>query len=242
MIQNISSFATSRSTIPITSIKPIKYNPPVNSDTQFESDAVKLSISPEAKRSLEKYQNEQDNTANPVDESETKNTTQSTDNTSKSKTDPDSSTEELSPEEERMLQRLKQSDQDVKTHERQHVAAAGGFVKSGPVYNYTTGPDGNRYAVGGHVSLDMSSIPNNPEATIRKAQVIKRAALAPADPSGADRAVAAAAGKMELKAREQLRMEQEKYLKLANQKGQNSKIKAYTQSTRPLGQAVNLFL
>lgn len=241
MIRNITSLFTSSSIVPITSTPPIKNSPRVQPETQSESDAVKLTISTEARRALDKYQSERNHA---VDESEAENgfqSTDTTDTTSKSKGQSNSSTE-LTPEEKRIIQRLKQNDREVRNHERQHVAAAGGYVKSGPVYNYTTGPDGKRYAIGGRVSLDMTPVPNNPKATIRKAQIIKKAALAPADPSGADRAVAAAAARMEMKAREQLRAEEEKSRKNDDNKGPSHKIKAYAQSTRPLGETLNILL
>ncbi len=66
------------------------------------------------------------------------------------------------------------------------------------------GPDGKRYAVGGHVKIEISEVPNNPEATIRKAQQIKTAALAPAEPSAQDQKIAAQASQMEAKARQEL--------------------------------------
>jgi len=47
-------------------------------------------------------------------------------------------------------------------------------------------------------------VPDNPEATIRKAQVIYRAALAPAEPSPQDRSVASEAKQMEVEARREL--------------------------------------
>ena len=56
----------------------------------------------------------------------------------------------------------------------------------------------------GEVSIDVSAVPGDPEATIRKAQVIRKAALAPANPSSQDRSVAYAATKMEMKARQEL--------------------------------------
>lgn len=236
MIQSINSLSTSSSVVPIINAQPIKSSQRVQQETAFDKDTVKLTISPEARKLFDKYQTSQKDT---TDESQTKNLSQPSNTASKSNdpSKPSTSPTKLSPEDERVLQRLSQTDLDVKTHEHQHVATAGGYVESGPVYNYTTGPDGKRYAVGGHVSLDMSSIPNNPEATISKAQVIKRAALAPANPSGADRAVAAAAAKMEMKAREQLRTEQGK-----NQNNDKEKIKAYNKSSYQLGQTVNMFL
>ncbi len=84
---------------------------------------------------------------------------------------------------------LKLRDAEVNAHERAH-AAVGGQHAGTPSYSYKTGPDGVKYAVSGEVSIDTSRVPNDPEATLRKAQQIKAAALAPAEPSGQDRRVA----------------------------------------------------
>jgi hypothetical protein len=109
------------------------------------------------------------------------------------------------------IQKLKSIDAHVKAHERAQVAAGGPYVRGGPTYTYVVGPDGNRYAVAGEVKIDTSPVPNNPDATIRKAQVIKRAALAPSDPSPQDRAVAARADQMAMKAKiEKLKEQTEK--------------------------------
>jgi hypothetical protein len=95
---------------------------------------------------------------------------------------------------------LKQRDTEVKAHEQAHMAAGGGLVQGAASYTYEKGPDGAMYAVGGEVKIDTSPA-RTPEQTIRKAQQIRRAALAPAQPSAADRAVAAAASQMEAQAR-----------------------------------------
>jgi hypothetical protein len=241
MIQNITSLFTSSSVVPMTTIQPIKNIPRIQPESSSESDSVKLTISPEARQALDRYEKYQSQHNGPVKESEANKyqSVETGDTASPSGNQADSSTE-LTPEEERIIQRLKQTDQDVRTHEQQHISAAGGYVKSGPVYNYTTGPDGKRYAVGGRVSLDMTPVPNNPEATIRKAQIIKKAALAPADPSGADRAVAATATRMEMKAREELRTKNETDGKEETNQKSDPKIKAYTQSNLQLGKTVNI--
>jgi hypothetical protein len=62
------------------------------------------------------------------------------------------------------------------------------------------GPDGRRYAISGEVQFDTSKVPNDPEATITKARIIKRAALAPKDPSPQDRQIAAEMSRMETEA------------------------------------------
>ena len=68
-------------------------------------------------------------------------------------------------------------------------------------FQYQTGPDGKRYAVGGEVPIDVSSVEGDPRATLAKMQQIRRAALAPASPSGQDRAVAAQASRIEAETR-----------------------------------------
>ena len=101
------------------------------------------------------------------------------------------------------MQQLKQRDTQVRQHEQAHLAAGGQYVRGGASFEYTTGPDGRRYATGGEVSIDVGS-ERTPEATIRKAQAVRRAALAPAEPSGQDRSVAAQAAQLETKARQEL--------------------------------------
>ncbi|GEM_PF-1099068 len=113
------------------------------------------------------------------------------------------STQELSEEEQEAVERLQKRDREVRTHEQAHVAAGGQYVRGGVQYDYANGPDGRRYAVGGEVSIDTSPVSGDPDATIRKAQAIRRAALAPAEPSGQDRRAAASAGQMEAKARQE---------------------------------------
>ncbi|NLY76306.1 MAG: hypothetical protein GX075_13570 [Firmicutes bacterium] len=239
MIQNISNFYTTAPKIFVTGRRIFGSDQSAEPETDFTSDAVKLTLSPEAQRLLGKNKADRNpsNTDDEYNATEIKPTDEQT-----GKSTVNSGSTELSPEEERLVQRLKQTDTAVRIHERQHVAAAGGYVKGGPIYNYITGPDGKRYAVGGRVSLDITSVPNNPEATIRKAQIIKRAALAPADPSAADRAVAANAEKMEQKARAQLQAEARKESKAETAKGQHFKFKAYTRSFLPTGQAVNILI
>jgi hypothetical protein len=97
------------------------------------------------------------------------------------------------------IRKLKARDQEVRQHEQAHLSAAGGLAVSAASFTYQKGPDGVNYAVGGEVSIDTSP-GNNPEETLQRARTIRAAALAPADPSGQDRAVAAQAGQMEQQA------------------------------------------
>ena len=112
---------------------------------------------------------------------------------------------QLTTEEEQQVNELKQRDREVRRHEQAHKAAAGQYASGGPQFEFETGPDGKQYAVGGEVKIDTSNIPNNPEATVRKMQQIRRAALAPGEPSSQDRAIASQAQVAEQKAQAEIR-------------------------------------
>lgn len=111
----------------------------------------------------------------------------------------------LSQGEIEVIQKLRSRDAEVRAHENAHIAAAGGLA-SAASYNYQSGPDGKRYAIGGHVNIDTSP-GRNAEETLMKAERIRSAALAPADPSPQDRAVAAQATQMAANARAEIAAE-----------------------------------
>lgn len=111
--------------------------------------------------------------------------------------------QDLSPEDRRELERLKRRDREVRNHEQAH-ASVGGQHAGPPQYSYERGPDGRLYATEGEVSIDVSPIPGNPEATLRKMQQVRRAALAPAQPSAQDRRVAALADRRAAEARREI--------------------------------------
>lgn len=117
-----------------------------------------------------------------------------------------SETQKLSDEELKEIQKLEKRDAEVKKHEQAHIAAGGRYVLGGASFEYATGPDGGRYAVGGEVSIDLSEASDH-HATIEKARAVRRAALAPAEPSAQDRRVAAQAMAMEASAREEISRE-----------------------------------
>lgn len=91
-----------------------------------------------------------------------------------------------------VIAELANRDREVRAHEQAH-AAVGGVHAGSPTYTYTQGPDGKRYASGGEVGIDVGAIANDPQATITKMEIVIRAALAPAEPSGQDRSVASQA-------------------------------------------------
>ncbi len=111
---------------------------------------------------------------------------------------------ELTQEEQTAVAKLKARDTEVKAHEQAHIAAGGQYVRGGASFQYKTGPDGEKYAVGGEVSIDVSRVSDNPEATIAKMQVVLRSALAPASPSAQDRSVAASATRIANDARAEM--------------------------------------
>jgi len=104
--------------------------------------------------------------------------------------------------EQQKLTELKQRDAEVRSHEQAHAAIGGQYAGS-PQYEYDRGADGRRYAVGGEVSIDLSKA-STPEETIRKAQQVKSAALAPAEPSAQDLRVATEATQIALEARNEI--------------------------------------
>lgn len=108
------------------------------------------------------------------------------------------------------VRRLSIIDATVRSHEHAHLVLLGPYARAGPQYSYIILPDGKRFAVGGSVSVDLKPVPGNPEATIRKAKAVRRAAHAPMQPSSADMHVAAKAYRVEMQAKRELgRMEAE---------------------------------
>jgi len=104
-------------------------------------------------------------------------------------------------EDVQQLQELKSRDREVRAHEQAHLSAAGSYATSGARLTTERGSDGKQYATSGEVSIDTSPVSGDPQKTIAKAEVIQRAALAPAQPSAQDRSVAAQAAQMETQAR-----------------------------------------
>lgn len=109
---------------------------------------------------------------------------------------------ELTSSEKALVAKLQARDSVVRAHEAAHIAAGSGVVVGGASFTYQIGPDNKQYAIGGEVPID-SSPGKTPDETILKAQRIRAAALAPADPSPQDYKVAASASVMEARARAQ---------------------------------------
>ena len=149
---------------------------------------------------------------------------------------PASKEQGLSQQEKKQVEKLKKVDRETRAHEQAHVAAGGSTIQGGVRYKFKVGPDGKKYAVGGHVNIDISPEPGDPKATIRKMQQVRKAALAPADPSPQDRAIAQTAAKLEAKARAELREENAEEtgkITSGNEKNNNKLIEKYTQNNSP---------
>jgi hypothetical protein len=108
---------------------------------------------------------------------------------------------------ELQITELSGRDREVRAHEQAH-SAVGGSYAGAPSYTFKRGPDGRSYAVGGEVGIDVGAIANDPAATVRKMEQVQRAALAPAEPSGQDRSIAARAQVLAAQARSELSAQQ----------------------------------
>jgi len=109
---------------------------------------------------------------------------------------------------DRQVRELSARDREVRAHEAAHAAVGGRYVTGGPSFTYQRGPNGRFYAIGGEVSIDVSAVPANPQATLDKAETVRRAALAPAQPSPQDLRVAASATQLASRARVEIAIQQ----------------------------------
>lgn len=139
--------------------------------------------------------------------------------------------QELDLEQQTQVRQLQNRDREVRAHEQAH-ASVGGNLAGAPNLNFTTGPDGKRYAVSGDVAIDISPVANDPAATIRKLEQVQRAALAPANPSSQDRRVASRAASSANQARAELNIERLEESKEARET-QRDDLKESNATSRP---------
>lgn len=138
---------------------------------------------------------------------------------------------EFSQAEKEQIADLKSRDAEVKAHEQAHRAAAAGINASAANYTYEVGPDGNRYAVAGEVSISFRE-GSSPEQNIQNAKAMKAAALAPAQPSGQDLSVARHADQLVAQYTKELsQIEDDEVATDNNQTTDNSDIKNDKQTT-----------
>jgi len=137
-------------------------------------------------------------------------------------------------EEQRLVQQLAARDREVRAHEAAHIAVGRQYVVSGPSYTYQQGPDGRSYAIGGEVQLDVAE-EAEAQATLDKAETVRRAALAPVEPSAQDRQVAARASQLAAQARLSIAMERREEIQGDNRSAgseQSGAAQAFSSSER----------
>lgn len=119
--------------------------------------------------------------------------------------------DKLTPDETQQLHELQARDTEVRAHESAHQAAGGGLTGAAS-FTYEKGPDGKMYAIGGEVPIAFKA-GSTPQETIANAQQVIAAALAPANPSPQDHAVATSAHLMLIKAEQKLTQEAQEQIK-----------------------------
>jgi hypothetical protein len=212
MINNISSIDLVSWPAPIgglaSTISPVtgldsRSNIPDGSINTAGESGIVITLSDEAIEALEKSNNSEDGTEENSEQEET------------------STNEiELSEKDKQVVVEMKARDTEVRAHEQAHVAAAGGLAGS-PTYEYQNGPDGKRYAVGGHVHIDTSP-GKTPEETLIKAGKIRAAAMAPGEPSPQDRSVAGQATRMASEARMEIAQDKQEEIQEATDSAEES--------------------
>ncbi|BFM14442.1 hypothetical protein R50073_06250 [Maricurvus nonylphenolicus] len=115
----------------------------------------------------------------------------------------DQAERQVQAQEQQEIRQLSARDAEVRAHERAH-SSVGGTLTGPPTYQFERGPDGVNYAVSGEVSINLSEVAGDPEATLEIARQARSAALAPAEPSDQDRRVASQAAQLELEARQDI--------------------------------------
>lgn len=215
-----SSVGSVYDTNPVSKINEKQENSAASSSSKYDEINDEAIISDKAKDLWAKEQ-----TSNAPQETETTTETKTPSDiqdTNKTQKNGLGNKKELTAEQQQEVQKLKLIDSEVKAHEQAHLAAAAGISASAPSYTYQEGPDGKKYAVGGEVSVSFSK-GNDPEENISKAETMRAAALAPADPSAQDMAVAQQAEQIIAEAQQQI----------AEQKQEGSKDSGEVKSSEP---------
>ena len=110
---------------------------------------------------------------------------------------------------QKTIDELKSRDKEVRTHEAAHTANPE-LIKIGSAqFDYTIGPDGKAYATGGKVTLSTGNS-RTPEEALSKAEALKKASMAPGDPSPQDLQALNSAVAMEFEARNQIYSDRKK--------------------------------
>lgn len=184
--------------------EPVEIEEETSASSEDESTGRPIAVSGSVALSAQENSNEQSNQPPielPSASQASRRIQQALEASSARESDDDENAQGLTEEEEAQVRDLQERDREVRAHEQAH-ANVGGIYAGAPTYQFVTGPDGRRYAVSGQVQIDTAEIEGDPEATIEKLETVRRAALAPAEPSAQDRRVAqqAAAGITEARA------------------------------------------
>lgn len=169
-----------------------------------------------ANNTISEHKGDQQGQQNENKDSSQQSATNKTQNDDKTNDSPESEPQNKEVQQERVINELERRDKEVRSHELAHAAVGGSFTGA-PNYSFQTGPDGQRYAVGGEVSVDLSIVAGNPTATIAKMQKVHAAALAPANPSAQDTQVAANAIQIILQAQSELQIQDSPKVKSADE-------------------------
>jgi hypothetical protein len=104
---------------------------------------------------------------------------------------------------QKAVEELKSRDKEVRNHEAAHSTNPE-LIKIGSAqFDYTIGPDGKAYATGGKITLSTGNS-KTPEEALSKAQALKKASMAPGEPSSQDFQALNAAVAMEFEAKNQI--------------------------------------
>ncbi len=120
---------------------------------------------------------------------------------------PTKSPERLSDEERKQLEVLRERDQKVRAEQLAEAVRSG--LSAQVQFTYRLGPDGNRYAIDGHVKHSVAP-GSTPEQTIERARELRAAILSGAQPSPRDLKTVAEVDRLEAQAKEQIRDNKDK--------------------------------
>lgn len=123
---------------------------------------------------------------------------------------------EESPEYKNAIRELSSIEDKVLAHEQAHMNVGGDLAGSAS-YSYSVGPDGKRYITGGEVPISMPNS-GDKEKMLADLEQVKKAALAPAEPSSQDLSVAAEASAQAIKIRGELASEKIKEEQLVSER------------------------
>jgi hypothetical protein len=110
---------------------------------------------------------------------------------------------------QKAVEQLKSRDKEVRAHEAAHSTNPELIKIGSSQFDYTIGPDGKAYATGGKVTLSTGNS-RTPEEALSKAEALKKAAMAPGEPSSQDFQTLNAAVAMEFEARNQIYSDRKK--------------------------------